>query len=45
MDLKHVAWDDLDWVDLAKDRDTLRAGVNTSINLEVLYISQDVFAL
>jgi len=36
MDLKDVAWNDVDWVDLAKDRDTWRAVVKTVMNLEVL---------
>lgn len=36
MYLKDVAWDDVDWVYLANDRDTWRAVVNTVLNLEVL---------
>jgi len=36
MDLKNVAWDDVDWVDLADDRDTWRALVNAVFNLRVL---------
>ena len=36
MDLRVIAWDDVDWVDLAKDRDTWRAPVNTVMNLEGL---------
>jgi hypothetical protein len=36
MDLRDVAWDDVDRVDLAKDRDTWRTLVNTVMNLEGL---------
>jgi hypothetical protein len=30
MVVKDAAWDDVDWVELAKNRDTLRALVNTN---------------
>lgn len=33
MDLKEVGWEDVDWVNLAKDRFQLRTVVNTVMNL------------
>jgi hypothetical protein len=35
MDLREVGWDDMDWIDMAKDRDQWRALVNTVMNLRV----------
>jgi hypothetical protein len=35
MDLKEIGWDGVDWIDLAQDRDQLRAHVNTVMNLLV----------
>jgi hypothetical protein len=35
MDLREVGWDGRDWIDLAQDRDRLRALVNTIMNLRV----------
>jgi hypothetical protein len=35
MDLREIGWGDLDWIDLAQDRDKLRALVNTVMNLRV----------
>jgi hypothetical protein len=35
MDLREVRWDGMDWIDLAQDRDQLRALVNTVMNLRV----------
>jgi hypothetical protein len=35
MDLREIGWDDVDWVDLAQDRDHWRALVNTVMNLRV----------
>jgi hypothetical protein len=35
MDLRAVGWDGRDWIDLAQDRDQLRALVNTVMNLRV----------
>jgi hypothetical protein len=32
MDPRELAWDDLDWIDLAQDRDQWRALVNTVMN-------------
>jgi hypothetical protein len=35
MDLREIGWDDVDWVDLAQDRDQWMALVNTVMNLRV----------
>jgi hypothetical protein len=35
IDLKEIGWDDMDWIDLAQDRDQWRALVNTVMNLRV----------
>jgi hypothetical protein len=35
MDLRDIGWDDMDWIDLAQDRDQGRALVNTIMNLRV----------
>jgi hypothetical protein len=35
MELREIGWDDMDWIDLAKDRDKWRALVNTVMNLRV----------
>jgi hypothetical protein len=35
MDLTEIGWDDMDWIDLARDRDQWRALVNTVMNLRV----------
>jgi hypothetical protein len=35
IDLRKIGWDDMDWIGLAKDRDQLRALVNTVMNLRV----------
>jgi hypothetical protein len=35
MDLRETGWDDMDWTDLASDRDQWRALVNLVINLHV----------
>jgi hypothetical protein len=36
MDLRDIGWGDMDWIDLAQDRDQWRAVVNTVIKLRVL---------
>jgi hypothetical protein len=36
MDLRDIAWDGMDWIDLAKDRNQCRAFVNAVMNLRVL---------
>jgi hypothetical protein len=35
MDLRDIEWCDMDWIDLAMDRDQWRALVNTVMNLLV----------
>jgi hypothetical protein len=35
MDLRETGWDGMDWIELAQDRDQLRAFVNTVVNLWV----------
>jgi hypothetical protein len=35
MDLRERGWDDMDWIDLARDRDQWRARVDTVTNLRV----------
>jgi hypothetical protein len=35
IDLGEVVWDDMDWIDVAQDRDRWRALVNTVLNLRV----------
>jgi hypothetical protein len=35
MDLREIGWDDMDWIDLAQDRDQWRALENTVMNLRV----------
>ena len=35
MDLQEVGWEDMDWIDLAQDRDRWRALVNGVIGLNI----------
>jgi hypothetical protein len=35
MDLRGMDWGDMGWIDLAKDRDQLKALVSTVMNLQV----------
>jgi hypothetical protein len=35
MDLEEVGWGDVDWIDLAKDKNRRRALVNSVLNLRV----------
>jgi hypothetical protein len=35
-DLRGIGWGAMDWIDLAQDRDRLRAFLNTVMNLRVL---------
>jgi hypothetical protein len=39
IDLREIGWDDMDWIDLAQDRDQWRALVNIVMNLRVPYNS------
>jgi hypothetical protein len=36
MDLKEIGWETVDWIQMAQDRDRLRALMNTVMNLRVL---------
>jgi hypothetical protein len=36
MDLRQIGWSDMDWIDLARDRDQRSAVVNTIMNIRVL---------
>jgi hypothetical protein len=35
MDLREIAWDGMDWIDLAQNRDQRRALMNTVMNFRV----------
>jgi hypothetical protein len=35
MDLREIGWDDMDWIDVAQDRDNWGALVNTVMNFLV----------
>jgi hypothetical protein len=35
MDLGEIGWDDMDWINLAQDREQWRALVNTVMNFQV----------
>jgi hypothetical protein len=35
MDLREIGWDEVDWMDMAQDRDQQRVLVNTVLNLRV----------
>jgi hypothetical protein len=35
IDLRGTIWDDVDWIDMAQDRNQWRALVNTVLNLRV----------
>jgi hypothetical protein len=35
INLRDIGWDDMDWIDLAQDKDQWRALVNTVMNLRV----------
>jgi hypothetical protein len=35
MDLREIGWDDMDWIDVAQNRDQWRVLVNTVMNLRV----------
>jgi hypothetical protein len=35
MDIEEIGWSDMDWIDLAQDKDQWRALVNTVMNLRV----------
>jgi hypothetical protein len=35
MDLREIGWEEVDWIDMAQDRDQRRVLVNTVLNLRV----------
>jgi hypothetical protein len=35
LNLREIAWDDMDWIDLAQDRDQWKALINTVMNVRV----------
>jgi hypothetical protein len=35
MDIREIGWDDVDWIDMAQDRDQWRAVVNMVLNLRL----------
>jgi hypothetical protein len=35
MDLREIGWDDMDWIDLAQDKDQWKVLVKTVMNLRV----------
>jgi hypothetical protein len=35
IDLREIGWDEVDWMDMAQDKDQRRALVNTVLNLRV----------
>jgi len=35
--LKEIGWEDMDWIDLAQDKDKWLEVVNAAMNLQVLY--------
>jgi hypothetical protein len=35
LDLREIGWDEVDWIDMAQDRDLWRALVNTVLNLRI----------
>jgi hypothetical protein len=35
MDIEEIRWHDVDWINLAQDRDKRRAVVNTVMNIRV----------
>jgi hypothetical protein len=37
MDLREMGWNDVDWIDMAQDRDQWRALVNTVMKIRVPY--------
>jgi hypothetical protein len=40
MDIREIKWYDMDWIELAQDRDQWRALVNTVMNLGVPLIAE-----
>jgi hypothetical protein len=41
MNLRDTGWDDMDWIDLAQDRDQWKGLVNTVMNLRVPYSADE----
>jgi hypothetical protein len=35
MDLSEIGWDEVDWIEMAQDRDQWRALVNTVLNVRI----------
>jgi hypothetical protein len=43
-DLREIGWGDMDWIDMAQDRDQWWALVNTIMNLRVSYDAGKFFS-
>jgi hypothetical protein len=45
MALREIGWDDMDWIDLAQDRDQWRALVNMIMNLGGLWGAEQKYRM